>query len=46
MVNVDEAVIAKIKLKDEEKVRRHGDLTFEILVDCDKAMALGKGKET
>ena len=35
MVNIDKAVVAK--LKKEEKV-------FEILVDCDKALELRKGK--
>ena len=37
MVDVDKAVIAKIKKKGE---------TFEVLVDCDKALDFKEGKAT
>ena len=44
MINIDDAVVAKLKLTDEDKVKRHGELVFEILVDCDKAMAFKESK--
>ena len=36
MVNVDQAIIAKLKVQGHE---------FEILVDCNNALALREGKE-
>ena len=37
MVNIDDAIVARLK---------KGEHTFEILVDCEKALELKKGKDT
>ncbi|MBS3107595.1 ribosome assembly factor SBDS [Candidatus Woesearchaeota archaeon] len=45
MVSVDEAVIAKLKLKEGTKIQRHVGMEFEILVDCEKAMEFKQGRK-